>query len=129
MQRKLYQELAALIGAIHNCRKMGNAEWEPRHTDRLESLVKDHMPSGSGIDNGTTLDLDASTPNRLVFNTAYHHMNDGGMYDGWTEHTVTVTPDLASGYDLHISGRDRNAIKEYLSDTFGQCLDEDVTPE
>jgi hypothetical protein len=123
--RKLYQQIASTLQAIENCRKSGNTEWEGKHCDTLNSLVDDHMPSGSGIDNGTKLD-DDSTPNKLIFITAFHHMNDGGMYDGWTEHTVIVTPDLASGFDLRITGRDRNDIKDYLGELFYQVLDSDI---
>ena len=42
------------------------------------------------------------------------------MYDGWTNHTLTVRASLQFGIDLTISGRNRNQIKEYLYETF-QC--------
>jgi hypothetical protein len=48
-------------------------------------------------------------------------MNDGGFYDGWTEHTVVVTPSFR-GINLRISGRDRNQIKEYLYETYDYAL-------
>lgn len=123
MERKLYQHIAACLQAMRNCEQSGNTEWLQRHRDTIESLVSNHMPSGSGIDNGTQFDFDASSPNKLVFITAFHHMNDAGMYSGWTDHTVVVTPDLASGYNIRITGRDRNAIKDYLADTFSTCFD------
>ncbi len=123
--RKLYQQIASTLQAIENCRKSGNAEWEVKHESTIDSLVADYMPSGSGIDNGTTLDND-STPNKLIFTTAFHHMNDGGMYDGWTEHRVIITPDLASGFDIKVTGRDRNDIKDYLAETFHQALDAEI---
>ncbi len=122
MSKMLYQKLASLVQAIANCKKSGNAEWLERHSDRAEELVKQHMPSGSGWDVGTRIDLDASTPNKLVFYGEYHHMNDGGVYDGWTDHRITVTPDLADGFNLRISGRDRNQIKEVLHEWFDQAL-------
>lgn len=122
-ERKLYATLASLLSARKNCERTGNTEWFDRHTGSIESLVRKYMPSGSGIDNGTVLDLDASTPNRLVFTFGFHHMNENGYYDGWTHHTCVVTPDLASGYDLRITGRDRNGIKDYLGETFGYALE------
>lgn len=85
--------------------------------DFIEAIVKEYMPSGSGFDNGTTIDLDASREDRLVFNTAFHHMNEGGFYDGWTEHTVTVKPSFW-GTSIKVGGRDRNLIKDYIGDTF-----------
>ena len=126
MTRKLYQRIASALQAMGNCRKSGNAEWLERHRDTITCLVKNYMPSGSGIDSGTTIDLAASKPNRLVFGTGYHHMNDGGMYDGWTTHTVIVTPDLANGFDLRITGRDRNQIKDYLGDEYHMALSTDI---
>lgn len=95
------------------------------HGDTIEELLSD-FPSGSGFDNGTKLDLDDSTGEKLVFTTSYHHMNDGGMYDGWTDHVVTVEPSLEMGYRLKIRGSNRNDIKEYIADIFHSCLDAEV---
>ena len=49
-------------------------------------------------------------------------MNDDGYYDGWTDHILTVTPNLGGYPDMKISGRDRNNIKEYLYDTLSYIL-------
>lgn len=46
------------------------------------------------------------------------------MYDGWTDHTVIVTPSLRSGFDIRITGRDRNQTKEYLYEVFDSALRE-----
>lgn len=120
---KLYQQLASLLQAVENCRASGNAEWLQRHSDNVAALVREHMPSGSGFDSGTQIDLDASRGGaRLVFDTSFHHMNDAGMYDGWTVHRVTVHPSLAFGFELHISGRDRNQIKEDIAECFHTAL-------
>lgn len=123
MKDKLvYSELANLICARANCAKSNNSEWHEKHTNRITEIVAKYMPTGSGFDNGTHLDLDASTENKLVFTTAYHHMNESGMYDGWTDHTVTVTPAFVGNFDIRISGRNRNDIKEYMHDTFSGAL-------
>jgi hypothetical protein len=127
-QRPLYRELASLLQAIENCRKSSNLEWHGRHQDRLAKLVSNGMPSGGGIDNGTKLDIDACRPGKLVFTFGYHHMNESGMYDGWTEHVLTVTPSF-DGIDLRISGRDRNQIKEYLYETYHYALTQAVEIE
>lgn len=124
MERKLYQRLATIIQARENCRKSGNTEWFDRHEQRAEHLCKTEMPSGSGFDSGTRIDFDASSADKLVFDTAYHHMNDNGMYDGWTTHRVIVRPSLASGYYLRITGSNRNEFKDYAHDTFAHCLEQ-----
>ena len=125
MARYLYSELAMLIQARRNCAESVNGtpslqDWFEKHSDRIEALVREHMPSGSGFDSGTTLDLDASHAERLVFNTAFHHMEDG-YYAGWTQHTVTVTPSF-HGFNLRVSGRNRNDIKDYIGSMFHEAL-------
>lgn len=109
--------IARLLVASRNCEASGNAEWLTKHRDRIEQIVDDLLPSGSGWDQGTKLDEGSSTENKLVFVGSYHHMDEGGGYDGWTDHKITVTPTFA-GVSVSISGRNRNGIKEYLSDLF-----------
>lgn len=124
-RKPLYQAIASLVSARLNCIKSGNVEWKSRHHDAIEQLVE-FLPSGSGIDNGTKIDLDASTPEKLVFTFGFHHMNDAGMYDGWTEHILTVRPSLQFDIATTISGRNRNDIKDYLYETYGYALTQDV---
>ena len=124
--RPLYRELAALVEARQNCVKSGNTEWQDRHEARMLKLVNRLMPSGSGFDVGTSFDVGASHPDKLVFMTEYHHMYDNGMYDGWTRHEVIVTPSLAHNYNLRITGRDRNGIKDYIAEVFGYALEQEV---
>ena len=57
------------------------------------------------------------------------YMNDGGMYDGWTDHSVIVTPDLASGFDLKVTGQDRNDIKDFIGEMFAELLNRDITDQ
>jgi hypothetical protein len=128
-QRTVAQRIASRVQARINCEKSGNKEWHARHQEEVERLCRECMPSGSGLDNGTKLDFDRSTGERLIFTTAFHHMNEQGSYDGWTEHTVTVRPTFA-GFELAISGRDRNDIKEYIAQAFEGALSsfEPATP-
>jgi hypothetical protein len=126
MRKHLYRELARLVTARLNCIDSGNVGWKLKHQERIESLVRRYMPSGSGFDTGTHLDLGASDGERLVFFTSFHHMNEAGYYDGWTDHAVRVYPDLADGYRLVIGGRDRNGIKEWIVEVFDAALRQEV---
>lgn len=126
MVTKLYRQLASLVQARKNCADGTNPEWFERHGENATKLTDDHMPHGSGFDSGTKLDLDASSGERLVFHTEYHHMNEVGFYDGWTEHSVIVTPSLQFGFTMRITGRNRNDIKEYMYDVFWECLNTDI---
>jgi hypothetical protein len=122
----LYKRLASAIQARKNCEQAGHAEWFAKHSETIEQLVRDFMPSGSGWDRGTKIDLDASHADKLVLYGEFHHMNDGGFYDGWTEHTITVTPSLLHDFNVRISGRNRNDIKEYLHEMFSSCLEQTI---
>ena len=125
MERKLYKELAQLLTARKNCAE-NNPVWFAKHTETIQTLVQTHLPSGSGFDRGTTLDLFNSHANKLIFDTSFQHMNEAGVYDGWTEHTVTVTPDLQSGFRLRIGGNNRNFIKDLIHDLFSDALETNV---
>jgi hypothetical protein len=89
---------------------------------KLEQL----LPSGSGIDWGCKIDVENSSSDKVVIAFGYHHMDDGGCYDGWTEHKLIVKPKLWADFDLRITGRDKNFVKEYLHDLFGHVLREVV---
>lgn len=126
MKTKLYQQIALSFDAYLRCIKVNNSIWEDRHAETIDGLVKDHLPSGSGFDSGTEFDWDKSTPQKLVFHTSFHHMNQDGYYDGWTDHSVIVKPCLMFGFQLRVTGRDRNGIKEYIAEVFQDCLREEV---
>ena len=123
---KLYQEIAALINAIENCTRTSNHEWDTKHYDKIMSIVRNEMPDGSGFDNGTYIDMEKSTGEKLVFETSFHHMNENGYYNDWTEHSVIVTPSLQFGFNLKITGRDRNQIKDYIYEVFSHCSEKEL---
>ena len=122
METFLYAKLANLVSARINCIALQRHDAANKHADNIEYLCENCMPSGSGFDSGTKLDLDASSGDKLVFTTAFHHMTEHGVYDGWTEHRVYVTADLALGFQLRVTGKDRNGIKDYIGDTFHEAL-------
>ncbi len=123
----VFQRLAQLAEQHRNCICSKNSEWQAKSFELAERITKQFLPSGSGVDRGTTFDIDASGGEKLVFTIGFHHMNDGGYYDGWTEHVVTVLPNLAHEYSVKISGRDRNQIKDYLRDIISESLSADCS--
>lgn len=125
-KKPLYQVLAALVGAWTRCQASTANEsqksWKLRHEERILALVKEHMPSGSGFDCGTKIDLALSTQDKLVFQFSYHHMDEHGGYDGWTEHEVHVVADLQQGMRLRITGHERHNMKDHAWETYDQAL-------
>lgn len=120
MERPLYRELARAIQAKQNCKASGNTEWLHKWSATIKTLMA-RMPSGTGL-------VDAeSHAKKLVFSAGFRHVDDNGFYDGWTEHTVTVTGSLRDTVKMRISGPNRNNIKDDLHATFHEALTQDVT--
>lgn len=101
---------------------------EPKFVDMWQPVldcINDKLPRGSGFDSGSSFDINASRTDRLIFNTSFHHMNEGGYYDGWTDHSVVVRPTF-DGFTVHVTGRNRNEIKYYIADMFHDILSDYV---
>jgi len=116
--------IATAVGCLKRCQDSNNSEWAEKHANAILELMES-APSGSGIDAGTRL-LAESTEEHLQFAVDYHHMDDGGCYDGWSEHVLHVTPSFVLGFNARFTGPDRNQIKEYLYDVYGAWLGEEI---
>jgi len=117
MKKINIQKLAGVFQAYLNNVKLNNIEWKDKHEDIINDMLQ-AFPHGSGIDSGVKFDWHKSTSERLIFTLGFHHMDENGYYDGWTEHELIITPSLQFGYNLRITGRNRNDIKDYLHDLF-----------
>lgn len=126
MPKPLYRVLAERLIAANHCTTTGNTKWLDILTQVIRNLCAKHLPHGSGLDGPVGLLQHDSKPDRLVFTSDFHHMDEHGGYDGWTEHRVIVTPSLAYGFDLRVTGRDRNSIKDYLHDVWNHALAQGV---
>ena len=120
---KRYAWIAMKLQAMKNCEKADN-DWYDRHAADIESDMKSTAPDGSGFDNGTEMDYSKCNAKRLVFKTSYHHMEDG-YYTKWSQHEVILTPSF-DGFDMRITGRDKNMIKDYIGDVFAEWLNTEV---
>lgn len=113
---EFYGNLVSAIQAKKECEKNNNSEWFEKWSNKIEEMVSE-LPHGSGIDGTNRIEEDRCRSNKLVISIEFHHMDENGYYDGWTEHNVIITPTF-SGIDVQITGRDRNQIKDYLGDVF-----------
>jgi hypothetical protein len=125
MNQKLYRKIASTVQAYKNCVASGNKTWEEKHLENIESY-NDELPSGSGFDSGSKIDVEKSTSEKIVINTSYHFMNDSGFYDGWEDYTLIVKPSLLSDFTLDIKGKNKREIKDYMYETFQYILTQDV---
>ena len=119
----LYQEIVARVVAMRNCKKSGNEEWYYRHDVALRKLCTQYLPSGSGLDAQPAVNIYLTTDAKLLIECAdFHHMDEHGGYDGWSNHDIIVTPSLQFGMGLRVTGRDRNGVKEYIRSVFYHAL-------
>jgi hypothetical protein len=121
----LYKVIATQLSILEHTERVSNeltAQWKQGALAHIDHLQRNILPSGSGFDNGTRIDLDKSNSNKIVFTTSYHHMNENGYYDGWTHHTITAKACLRFGFSLTISGVNRNQVKDHILDVFHELL-------
>ncbi len=126
MAKKVYQELARLVDARLRCIERGNEEWVNRHEEKIEQIMKKYAPRGSGIDNGTKIDLDKSHGEKLIFTFSYHYMNENGFYEKWYDYNAIVKPSLRFGCEIRIIGKKIYGIKDYFYAMFDSFLDENI---
>jgi hypothetical protein len=129
MNKVAYSYIAWRIKAIENCRRANNTDWARKHMEDVREIVKQFFPCGSGFDAGTIMREDESTSEKLVFATAFHHVDEHGCYDGWTQHEIIVTACLWDDFDIRITGRDRNDVKSYIHEIFRTALRSTLTDE
>ena len=86
--------------------------------EKIVNEFESKLPKGSGIC-GTKI---IKATNKIIeIKTSYHHMDEHGFYDGWTEHKIKIVPTFSGEY-INISGRNRNDIKDYLHEIFSQFI-------
>ena len=128
--KKLYEAIAQTASALKNCEKSGNVDgWLQRHESKLDRIAQDYLPSGSGIDCGTKINLRHTNDRQIILTGNYHVLNDVGYYTHWIDYTVYVLPSLIGHIDITIAGdffneegeEDEN-LKDYLYDIYHECL-------
>lgn len=123
--KTVIQHLASAINSALYHEPRENAHYQ-KFVTMAEDLM-DELPSGSGIDHGTKLVWEKTRKGKIVLQADFHHMDENGGYDGWTEHEIIVAPDF-DGFEIKVTGRNRNQIKEYLADTYHYALSAEVEP-
>jgi|WetSurSiteA1Bulk_404760.scaffolds.fasta_scaffold01829_7 hypothetical protein len=122
--RTLIKEIATAICALKRPPRISTETLE-FWIKRLAKLEK-HLPSGSGFDDGTTIDHAHSSPTKIVLRTSFHHMAESGMYDRWTKHIIRIYPSFFGDFDITISGPNYRNIKDYIIEVFLNALDAEI---
>jgi hypothetical protein len=120
---KLYQIFAQLADMRKREAIMDRVE----QMDMFAGDLSDkYLPHGSGFDIGSNVYLPKSSEQKLVILSAYHPMNEAGMYIGWIDFTVIVRASLIFGYTTEVKGpfsrRNMMSLKDYIMDEFHECL-------
>lgn len=123
------QRFAGLIWARLNCIENKNDNWQYRHEDSIETIIKDRLPSVSEVDGETTINYEKSKPDRIVINSSCLVRDEWGGYAGWVDYRVIIKPSLQFGFELNIVGnfssnRDAFGVKDYLYEIYEQALSE-----
>jgi len=119
MQRIYLPNIANIIQAYNS--PTISPEWKGKHLERIQ-IANKLLPHGSGIDGKCEFQPENCTGEKLYIFVEFHHMDENGYYEGWTEHNIILTPSFILGYQMKITGRNKNGIKEYLHDTFAAVL-------
>jgi len=117
---KLYQRIAH------------DLDWSERNgkaDEYLDYIEKNLLPHGSGIDSGCKIGRGKYSRQRFYIHFGFHHMDENGYYDGWTDYRATIQADLVRGFDLSIHGENRNDIKSYLREMFSHVLGEEFVDQ
>ncbi len=91
----------------------------------LHALTLEYLPSGGGFDNGCLVDIDKSTARRsaLVISAPYRRCDgDSGLYDAWVPAVVAVSPDLATGIRVRVTGAGGRENAEYIASIMHKAL-------
>ena len=103
--------------------------YNEHHLNKLEELLN-KLPTGSGIDAGSTIAFEECKPDKIVFNSAFHVLDSNGYYDGWIEFKVIVRPSF-TGFDLDIKPLQRKTyfndyLRDYVFDVFCDALNLEI---
>lgn len=119
------REISSLLQAIENCKESENNEWEARHRQALDSIAG-ILPSDSGFDSGSKVS-DESTPERVVIETSFHHMDECGSYTYWSTFSVIITASLLYGLSIDLDGLEEGDESDQLADHVHQVFSSYLT--
>jgi len=132
-EQTIASKIASLTDAIRRWENYDpesiSAHFAPKYRAERETLIREHLPHGAGIDAPITLDEERSNDHRLVFEVPFHQMDDEGYYCGWTTFRVTVTCSIAYGLSVKATGRGRFGLRDYVEEMMQYAMTQPYTSE
>lgn len=125
---KVYQQIAGLIQARKTCIETENYTWKENHENTLDEISKNLLPSGSGFDSGSKINIEASTSEKIIIDSGFHVMDEDGFYAEWLNLVITVKPSLQFGFLMTIKGipaKYKFQITDYVNDSFYEALNQE----
>lgn len=120
--RQVFNEIAKLVKLFkeHESNK-------GYHVVQVHRIMNEYFPAGENI---AEIDFifNESSNKKLVFTCIYHHEADNSM----TAHNVVVTPatlDYNPCFNIKVTGRDKNGVKDIIKKTFEFSLALPVDPK
>lgn len=92
--------IAYIAEALDIAERNRNHPWIEKWEAELEQL-ENMLPHGSGLDGVVEIDRSATSSDKITIVFDYHHMDEFGGYQGWSEWRLVVSADLLGlTYDL-----------------------------
>ena len=123
---KVINKIASVLAAYKNCEKSDNKEWLEKHYQELKNLTFEYLPSGGGFDGHMEIDLEESTPDKIVIYYEFHFMDEEGYYTHWSDFTSTVTPSFVWGVNIQTTGSSDLDEVEYVEERLHYELTREV---
>lgn len=92
----------------------------------IQSLIKNHLPQGSGID--CEWELTRLKNGKIILENSIHCMNDAGCYDGYQDFKIIIDPKNLEDFTLQFTGKRKERYidiwRSYLEDLIYESISE-----
>lgn len=132
MEKRVFEGIAKELWRIESVKDSCNYDKADEirldAIEKIEALEK-RLPSGSGFDAGSHIDMVKSRSSCIVITTEYHHLSEYGYYCGWSSHAITVSPSMVFGFVIDcksdyigVDKEERRDIKAFFEDYILDCF-------
>ena len=124
---KLYEKIYQTLQALNNCKKENKEKWINKHIEKLDTY-NNLLPSGSGINNGSYIDIDNIKNETITISSSYDTMKND-MYDKTIVFKIIVKPSLFDNIDIKITPiteLKKAYVDDYIHELFYNALKQEI---